>query len=168
MGTQGYAAPDGLGCTVDELTGHSDTKVVIPVGTTVARTRLTRPLFAADKQRCALTDWLYGGLEDNPHVPILHVKLHADDVDDVVQACTGRANPTVNKTQRRHVGMEGTALLFAALKPTTRRLGRTSTRPSTATWTPSATWWTASPPCPSPTPPSPATPITVGSRSSWG
>ena len=32
------------------------------------------------------------------------------------------ANPTVNKTQRRHVGIEGTTLLFAAhYKPTTKK-----------------------------------------------
>ena len=45
-------------------------------------------------------------------------------MDDVVQACTGRANPTVNKTQRRHVGMEGTTLLFAAHKRTTQKAGK--------------------------------------------
>ena len=54
-------------------------------------------------------------------MPILQVRLHANDIDDVVQACTGRANPTVNKTQRRHVGMEGTTLLFAVHKPTTKK-----------------------------------------------
>ena len=42
----------------------------------------------------------------------------------LVQACTGRANPTVNKTPRRHVGMEGTTLLFAAHKPTTKKTGK--------------------------------------------
>ena len=47
-------------------------------------------------------------------MPALQLQLHADDMDDVVQACTGRPNPTVNKTQQRHVGMEGTTLLFAA------------------------------------------------------
>ena len=35
-----------------------------------------------------------------------------------------RANPTVNKTQRRHVGTEGTTLLFAAQKPTTKKAGK--------------------------------------------
>ena len=57
-------------------------------------------------------------------MPILRVRLHANDVDDVIQACTGRANPTVNKTQRRHVGMDGTTLLFAAHKPTTKKDGK--------------------------------------------
>ena len=90
VGTRGYAGPDGLGCT--DLTAHPDTKVVIPPGTTIARIRLTRTLFADDKQPCALTDWLHGVLEDNPHMPILQVRLHADDMDDVVQACTGRAD----------------------------------------------------------------------------
>ena len=116
VGTRGNAGRDGLGCT--DLAAHPDTKVVIPPGTTIACIRLTRPLLAADKQPCALTDWLHGVLEDNPEVPILQVRLHADDVDDVIQACTGRANPIVNKAQRRHVGMEGTTLLFAAHKPT--------------------------------------------------
>ena len=50
--------------------------------------------------------------------------LHADNMDDVIQASTGRANPTVNNTQRRHVGMEGTTLLFAAHKPTTKKAGK--------------------------------------------
>ena len=45
-------------------------------------------------------------------------------MDDVIQACTGRANPTVTKTQRRHVGTEGTTLLFAAHKPTTKKGGK--------------------------------------------
>ena len=119
VGTRGYAGPDGLGCT--DLAAHHDTKVALPSGTTVARTRLTRPLLAADKPPCSITDWLQGVLEDNPAVPILQVRLHADDVDDVIQACTGRANPTVNKTQRRHVGTEGTTLLFAPQKPTTKK-----------------------------------------------
>ena len=57
-------------------------------------------------------------------MPILQVRLHADDMDDVIQACTGRANPTVNKTQRRHLGTEGTTLLFAAHKPTTKKAGK--------------------------------------------
>ena len=122
VGTRGYAGPDGLGCT--DLTAQPDTKVAIPSGTTIARIRLTRPLLAADKPPCALTDWLQGILEDNPAVPILQVRLHADDVDDVLQACTGRANPTVNKTQRRHVGTEGTTLLFVAHKPTTKKAGK--------------------------------------------
>ena len=122
MGTRGYAGFDLLGST--DLSAHPDIKVVIPPGTTIARIRLTRPLFAAEKRPCALTSWLHGVLEDNPEVPILQVKLHADDVDDVVQACTGPANPTVNETQRRHVGMEGTTLLFAASKPTTKKDGK--------------------------------------------
>ena len=54
----------------------------------------------------------------------VQVTLHADDMDDVVQPRTGRANPAVNKTQRRHLGMEGTTLLFAALKPTTNKAGK--------------------------------------------
>ena len=166
VGTQGYAGTDGLGCP--DLAAHRDTKVVTPSGTTIASIRLIRPLLAADKLPCALTNWLHGVLEDNPKVPILQVRLHADNVDDVIQACTGRANPTVNKTQRRHVQMEGTTLLFAAHKPTAKKDGRTSTPSSTPTSTPSTTWWTASPPCPCPTTPSPATPPSVGSRSSWG
>ena len=121
MGTRGYVAPNGMGCT--DLAADPDTKV-IPRGTTIARIRLTRPLLPADKQPCALTDWLHGVLKDNPDVPILQVRLHADDVDDVIQACTGRANPTVNKTQRRHVGTEGTTLLFAAHEPTTKNAGK--------------------------------------------
>ena len=119
VGTRGYASPNDLGCT--DLATRSDTKVAIPSGTTIARIRLTCPLLAADKPPCTLTDWLHGVLGDNPHVPILQVRLHADDVDDVIQACTGRANPTVNNTQQRHVGTEGTTLLFAAHKPTTKR-----------------------------------------------
>ena len=122
VGTRGYAGPIGLGCT--DLAAHPDTKVAIPSGTTIARIRLTRPLLAADKPPCALTDWLQGVLEDNPDVPILQVRLHAADVDDVIQACTGRANPTVNKTQQRDVGTEGTTLLFAAHKPTTKKAGK--------------------------------------------
>ena len=98
--------------------------MVIPPGTTIACIRLTRTLFADDKQPCALTDWLHRVLEDNPHVPILQLRLHADGMDDFVQACTGRANPTVNKTQRRHVGMEGTMLLSAAHKPTAKKAGK--------------------------------------------
>ena len=85
VGTRGYAGPDGLGCT--------DTKVVIPPGTTIARISLTRPLLAADKQLCALTDWLHGVPADNPDVPILQVRLHTNDVDDVIQACSGWVNP---------------------------------------------------------------------------
>ena len=54
-------------------------------------------------------------------MPILHVNLHANDVVDVIQDCTGRANPTVNKWRQRHVGMEGTTLLFATHKPTTKK-----------------------------------------------
>ena len=113
--TRGCAGPDGLGYT--DLAAHPDTKVATPSGTTIARIRLTRPLLAAEKPPCALTDWLQGVLEDHPAMPILQVRLHADDANDVIQACTGRANPTVNKTQRRHVGTEGTTLLFAAHKP---------------------------------------------------
>ena len=119
VGTRGYAGPYGLGCT--DLAAHPDTKVAIPSGTTIARIRPTRPLLAADKPPCALTDGLQGVLEDNPDVPILQVRLHADEVDDVIQACTGPANPTVNNTQRRHVGTQGTTLLFAAHKPTTKK-----------------------------------------------
>ena len=33
-------------------------------------------------------------------------------------------NPAVNKTQRRHVGTEGTTLLFAAHRPTTNKAGK--------------------------------------------
>ena len=122
VGTRGYAGPDGLGCT--DLAAHPDTKVAIPSGTSIARIRLTLPLLAADKPPCALTDWLYGVLEQDPEGPILQVRLHADDVGDVIQACTGRVNPTVNRTQGRHVGMEGTTLLFAAHKPTTKKAGK--------------------------------------------
>ena len=86
MGTWGYAGPDGLGCT--DLIAHPNTKVVIPPGTTIACIRLTRPLFAAEKQRCALTDWLHGVLEDNTEVPMRQARVHANDVDDVVQAPT--------------------------------------------------------------------------------
>ena len=57
-------------------------------------------------------------------MPIVQVRLHADDLDDVIQACTGRANPTVNKTQQHHVGTEGTTLLFAAHKPSTKKAGK--------------------------------------------
>ena len=86
VGTRGYAGPDGLGCT--DLAAHPDTKVAIPSGTTIARIRLTLPLLAADKAPCALTDRLQRVLEDNSAVPILQLRLHADDVDDVIQACT--------------------------------------------------------------------------------
>ena len=65
----GALRPDGLGCT--DLTAHPDTKVVITPGATIARMCPNRPLFAAEKQPCALTDWLHGVLEDNPEVPIL-------------------------------------------------------------------------------------------------
>ena len=122
VGTRGYAGPDRLGCT--DLAAHPDTKVAIPSRTTIGRIRLTRPLLAAAKPPCAITDWLQGVLEDNPDVPILQVRLHADDVDDVIQACTGRANPRVNKTQRHHVRTEGTTLLFVAHKPTTKKAGK--------------------------------------------
>ena len=121
-GTGGYAGRDGLGCS--DLAAHPDTRVVIPPGTTIARIRLTRPLLAADKQPCALIVWLHRVSEDNPDVPMVQVRLHADDVDDVIQACTGRANPTINETERRHVGMESTTLLFAAHKPTTKKAGK--------------------------------------------
>ena len=116
VGTRGYAGPDGSGCT--DVTARPATKVVIPPGTTTARIRLPHPLLTADKQPRALTDGLHGVLEDNPDVPILQVSVHADDVDDVIQSCSGWVNPTVNKTQRRHVWTEGTTLLFAAHKPT--------------------------------------------------
>ena len=170
VGTRGYAGLDGLGCT--DLAVHPDIKVAIPSGTTIARIRLTRPLLAADKPPCALNDWLQGVLEDNPDMPILQVRLHADDVDDVIQACTGRANPTVNKTQRRHVGTEGTTLLFAAHEPTTEKAGKdkylfkhhhldtlryvVDSRPAMAL--PNYSLYHLSP----------ATPPTVGSRSSLG
>ena len=58
LGTQGYAGPNGL--------GYPDNKVVIPPGTTIARIRLSRPLFDAEKQPRALTNWLHGVPEDNP------------------------------------------------------------------------------------------------------
>ena len=121
-GTRGYAGPDGLGCT--NLTAHPDTKGVTPPCTSVARIRLNRTLFGNDKDPCALTDGLHGVIEDNPQVPILQVGRYGSDIDEVVQACTGRANPTVNKTQRRHVGMEGTTLLFAAHKPSTKKAAK--------------------------------------------
>ena len=41
-----------------------------------------------------------------------------------IQACTGRANPSVNNMIRRHVGLEDTTLLFAAHKPTTKKAGK--------------------------------------------
>ena len=47
MRTRGYAGPDGLGCT--DLNTRRDTNVLIPRGTTIARIRLTRTLFANDK-----------------------------------------------------------------------------------------------------------------------
>ena len=107
-----------------DLIAHPDTKVVIPSGNTIARIRVTRTLFADDKQPCALTNWLHGVLEGNPHVPILQVRLHTDHMDDVVETCTGRVNPTMNKTLRPHAGTEGTTLLFAAHKPTTKKAGK--------------------------------------------
>ena len=113
---------DGLPCT--DLTAQLDTKVVITPRTTLAHIRLTCTLFADDKQPCALTDRLHGVLEDNPRVPILHVPPHANDMDDVVQACNGKANPSLNKTQQRHVEREGTRLLFAAQEPTTKKAGK--------------------------------------------
>ena len=58
VGTWGYAGPDGLGST--DLAAHPDTTVVIPSGTTITCIRLTRPVPAADKQPCALTDWVHG------------------------------------------------------------------------------------------------------------
>ena len=120
VGTRGYAGPDGVARA--DLAAHPDTKVAGPPCTTVARIRLPLPLLAADEQRCALTDWLHGVLEDDRDVPILQVRLHAGD--DVIQASTGRLNPTVNKTQRRHVGTEGTTRLFADHKPTTKKAGK--------------------------------------------
>ena len=122
VGTPGYACPDGLGCT--DLAVHPDTKVAIPSGTTIARIRLTRPLLAADKPPCALTDRLQGVLEDDPAVLILQVRLHAGDVDYFIQAYTGGANPTVNKTQRRHAGTEGTTPLLSAHKPMSKKAGK--------------------------------------------
>ena len=41
-----------------------------------------------------------------------------------VRACSGRANQTINKTERRHVGTEGTTLLFGAHKLTTKKAGK--------------------------------------------
>ena len=82
VGTRGYVGPDGLGCT--DLAAHPDTKVLIPRGTTIARIRLTRPLLAADKPPCALTIWLHGVLQHHPDVPILQIRLHADDMDNVI------------------------------------------------------------------------------------
>ena len=122
VGVWCYAAPGGLGCT--NVTAHPDAKVVIHPGTTIACIRLTRTLFADDKQPSTLIHWLHGVPEGHPHVPILQVRLHADDMHDVVRACTGRANPTANKTQRRHVGMQVTTLLFAAHNPTTKKAGK--------------------------------------------
>ena len=83
--TRGYAGPDGLGYT--DLTAHPGTKVVIPLGTTIARIRLTRPLLAADKPPCALTDWRHGVLEDNLEVMIPQVRQrHA--ANDKLQTAT--------------------------------------------------------------------------------
>ena len=118
VATRGYAGPDWLGCM--DIAAHPNTSGR-PPGTTIARIRLTRPLLAADRSPCAFTDWLHGDLGGNPDVPILQVRLHAHTMDDVIQASTGRANPAVNKTQRRHMGTEGTTLLFAAHKPTTTK-----------------------------------------------
>ena len=64
VGTRAYAGPDGLGCT--DLAAHPDTKVAIPSGTTIARIRLTRPLLAADKPPCALTDYYRGSWRTTP------------------------------------------------------------------------------------------------------
>ena len=122
MGTQSHCSPDGSGCL--GLTAHPDTKVVITPRTTLAHIRLRCTLFADDKQPCAHADWLHGVLEDNPHVPILQVPPHANVMDDVVQACNGKANPTMKKTQQRHVEREGTRLLFAANEPTTKKAGK--------------------------------------------
>ena len=46
------------------------------------------------------------------------------EVDEVMEACTTRTWLTMNKTQRRHEGMEGTTLLLAARKPITRKAWR--------------------------------------------
>ena len=35
----------------------------------------------------------HGVLEENPHMPILQVQLHADNMDDLVQACMQQATP---------------------------------------------------------------------------
>ena len=94
VGTRGYAGPDGLGFT--NLTAHPDTRVVIHPGSTIARIRLIRTLLGIDKQPCALTDWLHTLMEDNPHVPILQVRLHGGDIDEVVLACTTLVSPTVS------------------------------------------------------------------------
>ena len=72
VGTRGYAGPDGLGHT--DIAAHPNTKVAMPPGTTIARIRLIRPPLAADRSPCAFTDWLHGGLEHNPDVPILQVR----------------------------------------------------------------------------------------------
>ena len=122
VGTGSYASPDGLGCT--DLTAQADTKVVITPRTTLAHIRLTCTLFADDKQPCAPTDWLHGVLDDNPHVPILQVPPHTNVMDDVLQAGNGKANPTVNITQQRHVEREGTRLLFAANESFTKKAGK--------------------------------------------
>ena len=121
VGTRGHAGPDGLGCT--DLAAHPDTKVVIPPGTTITRIRLTRPLLAADNSLAPSPTGCMGSWRTTPTCRSCKW-LYADDVDDVIQACTGRANPTVNKTQRHHVVMEGTPLLFAARKPTTKKAGK--------------------------------------------
>ena len=151
VGTRDYAGPDGLRCT--DLSAHPDTKLVIPPSTTIARIPLNHTLFGEDKHPCALTDWLHGVLEDNPHIPIVQVSLHGDDIDEVVEVCTASANPTVNKTQRRHVGLEGTTPLFAAHKLATKKARKDKYPSSSPTSTPSATWWTACPQCPSQTTP---------------
>ena len=39
-------------------------------------------------------------------------------------ASRGRANPTLNKTQQHHVGIEGTTFPFATYKPTTKKAGK--------------------------------------------
>ena len=90
-------------------------------GTTITHIRLNCTLFGNDNQPCALTDCLHNVMEDNLHVPIRQGRLHGNNMDEVVHACTNRATPTVNGTQRRHVGMEDTTLLFAAHKPPTKK-----------------------------------------------
>ena len=104
----------------------------------------------------------------NPDVPILQVRLHADDVDKVIQACTGRADATVNKTQQRHWGTEGTTLLFAAHKPTTMKAVRDKypfKHPNLDTLRYVVH---SKPTMACATTPSAATPPTLRSRSSWG
>ena len=119
LGTCGYAGPHGLGCT--NVTAHPDTKMAILSSTTIARIHLTRSLFSSEKPPCALTDWSHALMEDNPNILVSQVRLHGDDIDEVVQECTTHASPTVNRTERRHVRIDGTTSLFAAHQPTSKK-----------------------------------------------